>query len=53
MPQSREDRIRRHYRSLKRTRDYRNESPSVVWMTLARTWKTPIRELKELLKGKD
>ena len=52
MPQSREERIRLHYRSLKKRVDYRRESGSVVWMQLARTWKMPIRELKALLKGR-
>ena len=52
MPQSREERIRLHYRSLKKHTDWRRESMGTVWMTLARTWKMPIRELKELLRGR-
>lgn len=51
MSQTRERRIYLHWRALKRHRDYRREGVCTVWMTLARRWQTPIREIREIIEA--
>lgn len=51
--QTKEDRIRRHHKALKKA-VYRNSDPvSYLWMTLARKWRMPIREIKQIVKQKE
>lgn len=50
MSQTRENRMLRHYRALKKSTDYRRESVGSVWMQLARTWRMPIREVKDIIR---
>lgn len=50
--QTRDDRIRAHYKGLKVTWGYRNGDPrGTIWMHLAQHWKVPIRQLKLIVKG--
>lgn len=51
MTQTREDRIRAHFKALRRVHvGYRRrEGVSSLLMTMAQHWKTPIRELREIL----
>lgn len=49
--QTRERRIYLHWKSLKDHRDYRREGTDAVWMTLARRWKVPIRDIKEVIEA--
>jgi hypothetical protein len=46
---TKEDRIFAHYKSLKNNRDVRRYGVSIMWMTLARKWQMPIREIKALI----
>jgi len=47
--QTRENRIYRSWRAVKKNHDYRNGEPGTIWMTLAVKWKMSIRELKEIV----
>ena len=47
--QTRERRIYLHWRSLRRNYDYRNGAYS-IWMRLARQWRMPIREVREIVE---
>lgn len=51
MSQTREDRIRAHFRALKLKHEgyLKGEGVSSLLMTMAQHWKTPIRELREIL----
>lgn len=48
--QTRERRIYLHYRALRRRHDYRNGTYS-IWMRLARQWRIPIREVREIINA--
>lgn len=51
MASTRERRIFLHWKSLKRTYDYRHGDGQSVLMKLARHWKMPIREIKSILEA--
>ena len=60
MSQTEEDRIRKHYKSLRRSYHgwpYGQDNFSVgqwIWMPLARKWKRPISEIKRIVgRGSD
>jgi hypothetical protein len=47
-----EDRIKAQFRERKKRLDYRNGS-ALPWLylALARQWKRPVREIKQIVKG--
>lgn len=53
MSQTPEIRIRLHYRSLKRRTGRDLGTKSRIFMHLARWWKRPVREIKEIVRSGD
>lgn len=49
MTQTPEDRIRAHYQASRKRWDWRRSSKSALFMMLARHWKRPIREIKQIV----
>lgn len=50
MSQTREDRIFRHYKSLRRIRT--NQDFGTRWLTLANRWRMPVRAIKDIVETK-
>lgn len=62
MSQTREDRMLRHYRSLMRVPSSNGDSETRtkeevakdindrVWLVMARTWRMPVRQVKDLIR---
>lgn len=50
MSQAREDRIFRHYKSLRRIRTSDGFGPR--WLTLARRWRMPVRAVRDIVETK-
>lgn len=48
MTQTPEDRIRAQYRGAKKRIDYRRDGLPTLWLRLARQWKRPVREIKQI-----
>lgn len=51
MSQTPEDRIRRHYRAIKRRAGRDLGTKSRIFMHLARWWKRPVQEIKKIVRG--
>ena len=51
MSQTQEDRIRLHYRAVKRRWGRDLGSKGVMFLHLAKWWKRPVREIKKIIKG--
>lgn len=49
MNQTREDRMWRHYKSLKKSAYREGFDTNQVWLTLARMWKMPVRAVKDII----
>lgn len=53
MTQTQRQRMRAHYKSLKR-KQYRQKFPAgTAWLWLARAWKVPVREAKGIVRPKE
>lgn len=52
MSQTREDRIWRHYKSLRRTSAEQGFDPNWKWLQLARTWQMPVRAVKDIIAAR-
>lgn len=44
-----EDRIRAHFKGLKKRWDFRRDGLPGIWMLLARQWKRPVRDIKNIV----
>lgn len=50
--QTREDRIWRHYKSLRKTSAIEGFGPNWKWLVLARQWKMPVRQIKNIIQAR-
>ena len=53
MSQTPEIRIRLHYRALKRRWDFGRYTKAQLFLSLARRWKRPIRDIKKIVRGEE
>jgi hypothetical protein len=52
MPQTPEDRIRLQYKALRRSRATYEFGTGWMWLRLARQWKRPVQEIKQVVGKK-
>ncbi len=52
MAQTVEDRIWLHYKSLRKTQAQEGFDPNWKWLTLARTWRMPVRKVKDIIQAR-
>lgn len=52
MPQTPEDRIRLQYKALRRSRATGEFGTGWMWLRLARQWKRPVQEIKQVVGKK-
>lgn len=52
MSQTREDRMWRHYKSLRKTAAQQGFDPNWKWLQLARTWQMPVRQVKDIIAAR-
>lgn len=52
MPQTKEDRMWRHFKRLQKTAAQQKLDSNWKWLTMAKVWRMPVREVKAIIRAR-